>query len=154
MQNITPEQARSALAVAEAARGKVADEVGLPRWYWWAMAAAWLTLGTIGDLGPAWLGTTATVAFGAAHATVASRLLAGRQRTQRLQVSAAVAGRRTPLIVVGMLVGLVVITIAAALALDADGADHPGIWAALLVAAIVGFGGPELLRVLRRWARL
>lgn len=153
MQNITPEQARSALDVAEAARGRVAEEVGLPRWYWWAMAAAWLVLGAIGEFGPAWLATAATVAFGAAHATVASRLLAGRRRTQQLQVSAAVAGPRTPLVVVGMLVGLVVVTIAAAFALDADGAGHPGLWAALLVAAIVGFGGPELLRVLRRWAQ-
>lgn len=150
---MTPEQARSALDLAEGARDRVADEIGLPRGYWWAMAAGWLVLGVIGDLGPAWLVTAATIVFGAGHSTVASRLLDGRRRTQRLQVSAAVAGRRTPLIVVGMLVGLVGVTIGAGFALDADGARHPGIWAAVLVAAVVGFGGPEILRVLRRWAR-
>ncbi len=153
MEETTPEQARSALDLAEGARERVADEIGLPRGYWWAMAAGWLVLGVIGDLGPAWLVTAATIVFGAGHSTVASRLLDGRRRTQRLQVSAAVAGRRTPLIVVGMLVGLVGVTIGAGFALDADGARHPGIWAAVLVGAVVGFGGAEILRVLRRWAR-
>src|SRR4051812_34992717 len=138
--------------MAAGARDKVAEEVGLPRGYWWAMAAGWLGLGVVGAVAPAWIATVATVAFGIGHSTLASRLLAGRSRTQRLQVSADVAGRRTPLIVIGMLVGLVVVTIGAGLALDADGADHAGIWAAVLVAAIVGFGGPEILRVLRRWA--
>ena len=36
---ITPEQARAALDAAERARRQVAAEVGLPRGYWWALAA-------------------------------------------------------------------------------------------------------------------
>jgi hypothetical protein len=153
VQNISPEEARSALGVTADARRRVADEVGLPRLYWWVMAGAWVVLGVIGDLGPWWAASIATIAFGVGHSTVASRLLAGRRRTQGLQVSADVAGRRTPLIVIAMLLGLVAITIAAGFALDADGAGHAGIWAALFTAMIVGFGGPEVLRVLRRWAR-
>lgn len=152
MENIAAEEARAALDQAERARHQVAEEIGLPRGYWWAMAAGFVLLGVLGDAAPPWLGTMATVAFGAAHATVASRLLDGRRRTGRLQVSRAVAGRRTPLVVVGMLLGLVAVTILAALALDADGAGHPGIWATVLVAAVVGFGGPEILRTLRRLA--
>jgi hypothetical protein len=152
MAEISAEQARAALDLAESARSKVADEVGLPRGYWWALATAWVVLGVLGDIGPAWLATTATIGFGVGHSTVASRLLAGRSRTQRLQVSADVAGRRTPLVVIAMLVGLVLVTIAAGFSLDADNAGHAGIWAAVFVAAIVGFGGPEILRVLRRWA--
>ena len=150
---ITPEQARAALDAAERARRQVAAEVGLPRAYWWALAAGWLALGVIGDVGPVWLVTVATVGFGMGHSVVASRLLDGRRRTNRLQVSAIVAGRRTALTVVGMLVVLVGITIGTAMALAADGAGHPGIWAAVLVAAIVGFGGPEILRVLRHGVR-
>lgn len=150
---MTPEQARAALDLAAGARERVADEIDLPRGYRWAMAAGWLVLGVIGDLGPAWSVTAARIVFGAGHSTVASRLLDGRRRTQRLQVSAAVAGRRTPLIVVGMLVGLVGVTVGAGFALDADGARHPGIWAAVLVGVVVGFGGPEILQLLRRWAR-
>ncbi|MFF2550525.1 hypothetical protein ACFVUS_05965 [Nocardia sp. NPDC058058] len=153
MENVAPDQARAALEAAERARRQVADEVGLPRAYWWGMAAGWVVLGVIGDLGPQWLVIAATLAFGAGHSFVASRLLDGRRRTGGVQVSAAVAGRRTPLVVIAMLIGFVCVTIGLALSLDADGDAHPGIWAAVMVAAIIGFGGPELLRVLRRWAR-
>lgn len=153
MIDITAEEARTALEAADRARRQVADEVGLPRVYWWAMAAAWLALGAITDLGPAWLVTVATLGVGAVHSTVASNLLDGRRRTARLQVSATVAGRRTPAVVIGMLLGLIALAVGSALALQADGARHPGIWSATLVAAVIGFGGPEILRVLRRWAR-
>jgi uncharacterized membrane protein len=150
---MTPEQAREALDVAADARRRVAAEVGLPRSYWWVLAAGWLLLGVVGDVGPAWLATGATVAFGIGHSVLASRLLDGRQRTTRVRVNAALAGRRVALVVVVMLVGLVVSTVAAGMALHADGADHAGIWAAVLIAAVVGFGGPDMLRVHRRWAR-
>lgn len=153
MADIVPEQARAALDAADRARRQVAEEVGLPRVYWWVMAAAWLVLGVLGDVGPEWLVAIATLAFGAGHSAFASRLLGGRRRTDRLQVSEAVAGPRTFLVVVGMLLGLVGITVGAAFALAADGADHPATWAAVLVAAIIGFGGPEILRVLRHRVR-
>jgi hypothetical protein len=150
---ISPEQAREALDVAADARRRIAAEVGLPRGYWWVLAAGWLALGVIGDVGPAWLAAAATVAFGIGHSVVASRLIDGRRRTRHVQVSAAVAGRRTAAVVVVMLIGLVGSTIVAGMSLHADGARHAGVWAAVLVAAVVGFGGPEMLRVLRRWAR-
>ncbi|WP_331769799.1 hypothetical protein OG948_39400 (plasmid) [Embleya sp. NBC_00888] len=152
MTNTAPEQALAALDAVDRARRRVADEVGLPRGYWWVMAAGWLLLGVLGSVSP-WLGGTATAAFGAGHGIFATRLLDGRRRTDRLRVGAAVAGRRTPLVVLGMLFGLVAVTVAAALALHADGADHASIWAGALVAAVIGFGGPDILRVLRRWAR-
>ncbi|MYS87785.1 hypothetical protein [Embleya scabrispora] len=152
MTNTAPEQARAALDAVDRAQRLVAGEVGLPRGYWWAMAAGWLGLGVLGNVAP-WLAGTATAAFGAGHGILASRLLDGRRRTDRLRVGAAVAGRRTPLVVLGMLFGLVAVTVAAAFALHADGADHASIWAAALVAAVIGFGGPDILRVLRRWAR-
>lgn len=153
MEPIASHDAGDALAAVARARRQVADEIGLPRGYWWGMAAGWVVLGAIGDLGPAWLAIAATVLFGAGHATLASRLLGGRRRSGGLRVSAAVAGRRTPYVVVGMLVLLVVVTVGAALLLDADGTGHAAIWAAVIVAAVVGFGGPEILRTLRRWAR-
>lgn len=152
MNDITPEQARTALDTAERARQHVAEEVGLPRGYWWAMAAGWIVLGVVGSVAP-WYAGIASGVFGAGHAALASRLLDGRRRTGHVQVSRAVAGRRLPMVVIGMLVALVGVTVLAAFALDADGADHASIWAALLVAAVIAFGGPEILGVLRRWAR-
>ncbi|MBH1937261.1 hypothetical protein I5Q34_23830 [Streptomyces sp. AV19] len=146
------EQARASLDAAERARRQVAEEIGLPRGYWWAMAAGWLVLGVCGAVLP-WLAGIAAGLFGAGHAIFASRLLSGRRRTQQIQVSASIAGRRIPVIVVGMVLGLVAVTIPVALALDADGADHASIWAGGLVAVVVGFGGPDILRVLRGWVR-
>ena len=153
MADPTPDQAREALDVVSRVRADIAHKVGLPRWYWWAMAAGWVVLGVIGAVGPAWLTTVATVVFGAGHAAVASRLLEGRRGTRGLQVSRAVADRRVPLAVVLMLAALVVLTVVAAVILDADGARHPELWAAVLVSAVIGFGGPEMLRTLRRWMR-
>lgn len=152
MEWITPDQAREALAVANNARRQVAAEVGLPRVYWWGLAAGWLALGSLGAFAPTWVTTVATIAYGAGHSTIASRFLGGRNRTDGLQVSAAVAGHRTPLVVIGMLVALVAVTVAVSVGLDADGARHAGLWGALFVAAIVGLGGPEILKVLLRWA--
>ena len=152
MENIAPEAASAALAAVGHARAQVAEEVGLPRWYWWGLAAGWVLVGAAGVAGPTWLPLAATLAFGAAHATVASRLLSGQQRTSGVRVSADVAGARIPLVVIGMLFGLVVLTIGVGFALDADGARHAGLDAALVVAAAVGLGGPEILSVLRRWA--
>ncbi len=152
MDEVTPEGARNALEAAEHARRRVAAEIGLPRGYWWAMAAAWVALGVLGDIGPRWLATIATMTFAIGHATVATRLLSGRHRSDRVQVSAATAGRRIPLVVIGILLSLVLVTIAAGFALHADGIRHAGTWAAILAAAVVGFGGPEILRVTRRWA--
>lgn len=151
MNEVSTAEALAALDVVGRAQRGVEGEIGLPRMYWWAMAAGWVVLGVLGGVGPAWVAVVATVLFGAGHAALASRLLGGRRRTNRLQVSRTVAGRRLPVVVVAMLIALVAVTVGVALALDADGADHPAIWASVLVAVAVGFGGPEMLRALRRW---
>jgi hypothetical protein len=154
MSEMTPADARAALDAVDRAGAQIADEVGLPRWYWWLLACAWVVLGVIGDLGPQWLAIGATVGFGIVHSTVAAHRLGGRRRTDRLQISAATVGPRVPVLVIGMLAALVAVTIAAGFALHVDGARHPGIGAAVFVAAIVGLGGPAILRVLYRWARV
>ncbi|MFV8163510.1 hypothetical protein ACNQVK_15700 [Mycobacterium sp. 134] len=149
----TPADARAALDAVDRATARVADEVGLPRWYWWILAAGWVFLGIVGDFGPQWLVIAATIGFGAVHSVIASRRLDGRRRTNRLQVSADTAWRRIPLVVIGMLIALVGLTIAVGFALGADGTRHAGTAAAVFVAAVVGLGGPEILRTLCRWTR-
>jgi hypothetical protein len=109
-------------------------------------------LGVITDLGHPWLSAGATLAFGAIHSAVAPRVVDGRHRTDRLSVRSDVAGRhigRTVILAVASLAG---VTIAAALAAGADGAEHPVTIASVLVAAIILLGGPRLLGFLRRQA--
>lgn len=150
---MTSSDAREALDSIAKAQHAVTSEVGLPRGYWWAMAAGWIVLGTIGQYGPSWLVIAATVAFGAGHATLASRLLGGRNRTGRLQLSADAVGHRVAPIVIGMLLCFVALGVLAAIGLDADGSAHAQIWASAMVALTVGFGGPEILRLLLRIGR-
>src|SRR5262245_2283343 len=142
MSGTTPEAASAALAAVHHAQSTVAEEVGLPRGYWWGMGAAWVAFGAIAELGNPWVTTAVTLGFGILHSTIASRMLEGRRRTAQVRVSAATAGRRTPIAVVSMLVALVALTVATALALDADGAQHAALAAGVLVGTVIGFSGP------------
>ncbi|GAB2463520.1 hypothetical protein [Xylanimonas ulmi] len=144
--SITPDEARAALAAADAGRRAVADEVGAPAWYWWGLGVCWIALGAISDLDIAWLTTLATLVFGAAHAQIFGRVAGGRRRTGLVSVRAEVAGRHTLLHVWLLLIALIVVGAAFALIIAADGAAHPGTIASLLPAAIVAAGGPRLVR--------
>jgi hypothetical protein len=142
---LTAAEARSALDAAQRERRRVLDEVGLPAWYWWGLAVGWIALGVIADVGPSWLTTVATVAFGAVHSTVAPRVIDGRHRTQQLSVRAELAGRHTAALVLGGLVALAGVTVAGALVLNADGARHPATITSVFVAVLIVLGGPQAL---------
>ena len=148
--NTDSRAARSALDTVEHAQHAMVDEVGLPRWYWWFLAAGWIVLGVLGDLTPWWLAAGATLLFGAANATFAGRLYDGTRGNPGVHLSRAQVSRRIPWLIIGILAVAVALTIAVALGLQADGAGHPGILAAVFVAAIIGFGGPEILQRARR----
>jgi hypothetical protein len=147
---LTPTDARSALDTVERGQRRVIDEISVPSWYWWAIALCWIGLGFIADLGHGGLTAVALFAFGTIHAAVAPRVVSGRHGSPRLSVRAAVAGRDTPRLVIGGLLALAAVTIAASLAASADGANHPTTMASVLVAAIIVLGGPQLLAVVRR----
>jgi hypothetical protein len=146
----TETEARLALESVRRGRQQVVEEIGMPWWYWWGLAAAWVVLGLLANFNaPWWIVTVATVAVGAAHATVSHRVLAGRQRTGDVRVCGDVAGERGMLLVIGFLLVLVGVTIAVALGLDADGAGHPSIWASCFTAVLVVLGGPRLMLAIR-----
>ena len=146
----TEAEARVALESVHRGRKQVVDEIGMPWWYWWGLAAAWVVLGLLADLNaPWWVVTIATVAVGAAHATVSHRVLAGRQRTGDVRVRGDVAGERGMALVIGFLLALVGVTIGVALGLSADGAGHPSIWASCFAAVLVLLGGPRLMLAIR-----
>jgi hypothetical protein len=149
---MTQVEARSALDAIERGRRRVIDEIDMPRWYWWGLALGWIALGYITDLNHPWVTSAATLAFGAVHASVAPRVIDGRHRTDQLSVRRDVAGRHLPRLVIGALLALALVTIAGALAANADGAGHPVTIASVLVAVMIVLGGPQLVAAYRRRA--
>ena len=150
--SIGASDARSALSTVEDSRRQVIAEIDMPRWYWLGLAAGWIGLGLIADVGPGWMAAIATLAFGAAHAAAAHNVLSGRRRSGSLSVRAELAGTHVSALVITFLVGLVALTIAAALLIDADGANHPATIAGVMAAIAVALGGPELMAAVRRRA--
>lgn len=143
-------EARAALDTVQRGRQRVIDEIDLPAWYWWGLALGWIALGYLNDVGSDWVSGVATFAFGAAHASVAPRVISGRRRSRSLTVSADVAPPHLARIVIGGLIALAGVTVAGALAVEADGARHPVTIASVFVALLIVLGGPRLLATIRR----
>jgi hypothetical protein len=144
-------EARLALLAVEERRREVVAEIDMPRWYWWGLGIGWVILGVITDFDHPWLSAAATVAFGAAHASVAHRVLSGRHRTQQLSVRADLVNRYVPLLVIGFLIVLAGVTVGLSLLAMADGADHPVTIASVVVGLAVICGGPKLMAAVRRY---
>ena len=151
-QSIGANDARSALTTVEYSRQQVIAEIDLPRWYWLGLAAGWFGMGVVTDFGPGWLAISIVPVFGAVHASVAHRVLSGRKRSSQLSVRAELAGTHIPALVIGFLIALVGVTIAIALIVNADGANHPAVIAGAFAAVIVALGGPQLMAAVRRRA--
>lgn len=143
--NLTPEEARRALAEADTARRIVADEAGAPTWYWWGLGAGWILIGVLAGLEAWWLTAAGTLVLGALHAAVGGRLMSGRYRSGSVRPSAEVAGRRTWLLMWLFLLAMGAVTVGLGFALAADGARHAAFFATLAPAAVVGFGGPHVI---------
>jgi hypothetical protein len=151
--SLSDAEARLALHEVERGRQRVIDQIGMPRWYWWGLAGCWIGLGLLTDVANAWVVAVAGITFGAAHSAVSQRLLGGRRRTSGVKVRADVAGRGAPAIVFGFLIVLAGVTAAAGFAAHADGAEHPGTMASLLVAVTILLGGPRVMAAIRTRAR-
>src|SRR3954452_22844643 len=149
---VTTPEAHAALDTIERGRLRVIEQIDVPRWYWWGLALGWIALGVIADVGPSWLSTVATLAFGTAHAAVAPRVISGRHASGDLSVRAALAPPHLARIVIGGLVALGALTVGLALLARADGADHAGTFASVPVAVIIVLGGPLLLSTARQRA--
>lgn len=108
----------------------------------------WVALGIVTDLGHAWATAAATLLFGAVHSAVAQRVLSGRHRTGQLSVHADMVSRHTPVLVLGYLVGLALVTLVIGFLAAADGAGHPVTIASVVVAVLCG--GPNLMAAVRR----
>lgn len=149
---ISESEASFALGSIAQRRKQVIAEINVPPWYWAALAAGWIALGVIADYAPPWAYIAGTVLFGAAHASVAPRVLSGRRASRELSVRGDVVSKRIPLLIIGLLVVMVAVTVVIALLLHADGARHPATWASIVVAALLLVGGPALMGSVRRRA--
>lgn len=147
---VSESSAREALTSVSQSRQQVIAEIAVPQWYWWGLGAGWVGLGILADFGPAWATTVATVAFGAAHASIAPRVISGQHGSSAVSVGADVVGRAVTRAVIGFLLVMVVVTVALALWFNADGARHPATLAGVVVAALVVAGGPSLVGFVRR----
>jgi hypothetical protein len=150
---ITDTEARLALSSIEHRRQRVIDEIDVPSWYWIGLAGGWIALSALANYGPAWATIAGTVAFGAAHASVAPRVLSGRHGSSRLSVRGDLVSRRIPVLVVGFLMVMMALTVVLALIANADGARNPALLAGVVVAGLVLTGGPLLMASVRRHAK-
>jgi hypothetical protein len=149
---ISETEARLALSSIERRRQQVIDEIDLPSWYWRSLAAGWVGLGVLAELAPPWATIAGTAAFGAVHSAVAPRVLSGRHGSPHVSIRRDMVSRYIPLVVVGFLVAMTLVTVALALIANADGARHPAILASVVVGALVLTGGPNLMATVRRRA--
>ena len=143
-------EARHALHSIDRGRQQVIAEIDVPRWYWFSVAAGWVALGALAQYGPTWATVVGTVAFGAVHAAIAPWVLSGRHGSSALSIRRDLVGHRIPVLVIGFLIAMTVVTVALALIAQADGARNPGILACVVVAAFVLVGGPSLVASVRR----
>jgi hypothetical protein len=148
--DISHDEARSALDTVAHRHQQVLAEIDVPGWYWWFLALGWVAVGASGQFGGPWVVILAPVGFGALHAALAQRALSGRYRTGNVSVRRDVAGHQVMFAVITFVVVLCVVTVVVALAADADGARHPGMFASVVVALLVLAGGPRLMAALRR----
>ena len=146
---VTEADARLALGSIAQRRQQVIAEIDVPAWYWLGLAGGWVVLGVLADYGPAWATVVGTVAFGAAHAAVAPRVLSGRHGSPHVSVRSDVVSRGVPVFVIGFLIVMTMLTVAFALIAHADGARHSALLASVVVAALVLGGGPRVMDVVR-----
>jgi hypothetical protein len=152
--NLTREEALAALGDVRRGTQHVIDQVDVPTWYWYGLAAGWIVLGFLTDLKVAWLTSVATLAFGAIHSAIAPRVIDGRRAKAGVRVGRDLVGRQIAGQILVGLVALAGVTVAVAVAVGADGARHPVTIAGVFVAVLLVLGGPRLLqRARHRLAR-
>jgi hypothetical protein len=148
-ENISEADARLALRSIDDQRRQVIAQIDLPRWYWLGLAGGWVLLGIASDTGNAWVTSGATLLFGAVHAAAAQHVFSGRHKSGLLSVHAGIVGRRLPRVLFAWLIGLTIVTIGIAFAVNADGAEHASTIAACFAAVAILCGGPTLMASLR-----
>ena len=126
---------------------QVIDAALVPTWYWCVVAVLTVGLGGVVDSGRSVLVATAVPVFVVVVAGMTVWMILGRGRAQ---LSSALMDGPGAARIVGF-VGVVVLgSLGTGFVLDSRGASAPATIATLVGAAGVAFGGPLLMRSLRR----
>lgn len=149
---IDESEARLALGMVAYRRRQVLAEIDVPYWYWVFLAGGWVGIGALGDFAAGWVMTVATVVFGAAHSSIAPRVVSGRSGSTHLSIRADLVGPQLPATILAFVVAMAIVTVGVALGLHADGARHPSLLAGIAVGLLVLSGGPSLVAAIRRRA--
>jgi hypothetical protein len=145
--------ANQSLALIENQREWVIDQIDAPRWYWGLLAAAWVGLGAVADVGKPGLTATTLAIFLSVSAVVSRAVSLGRQGTRRLSARRETVGKQGTVTVVACLLAMVGATIVGALLADHDGAGHPVTTASIPVGVCIALGGHHMLASIRQRAR-
>jgi hypothetical protein len=144
--------ARTALEIVELRRRQVVAMINIPWWYWGSVGLGWIALGAVTDLHDPWATSGGTLLFGAAHASIAWRVLDGRHGSGQLSVRANLVSRHVPLYVLGGLIALAALTAVFATLFAERHVGHPVTLSSVIVAIIVITGGPLYMASVRRRA--
>jgi hypothetical protein len=145
-------EARTALENIEFRRQQIVAMINIPWWYWGSVGLGWIALGAVTDLHNPWATTGGTLLFGAAHASIAWRVLDGRHGSSQLSVRANLVSGHVPFYVLGGLIALAAVTALVATLLTTHHVGHPVTIASVFVAVIVIVGGPLYMASVRRRA--
>jgi hypothetical protein len=144
--------ARTALENIERRHQQIVAMISIPWWYWGSVGLGWIALGAVTDLHNPWATSGGTLLFGAAHASIAWRVLDGRHGSGQLSVRASLVSRHVPFYVLGGLIALAALTALFATVLTMHHVGHPVTISSVFVAIIVIIGGPLFMAVVRRHA--
>lgn len=142
--------ARTALENVERRRRQVVAMINIPWWYWGSVGIGWIALGAVTDLHNPWATSGGTLLFGAAHASIAWRVLDGRHGSGQLSVRANLISRRVPFYVLSGLVVLAALTAVFATIFTEHHVGHPVTLSSVIVAVLVVTGGPSYMASVRR----
>lgn len=144
--NIPPTDAELALAEMQARREQVVSSTPIPSWFWSALGALILLFVAAVESRTPWFVAIGTTVYAIGLATVILLVV----RRNRVQIRPALLGVRGGLAIAAFALCLVAVGLGLAFGLQALGVPRPATIACVPVALAMAFGGPVLMRYLRR----
>jgi len=149
-EQVPARDAAEALGEVHRRREQVVRAALVPAWYWWTVAAMTVALGIVVDTHRTAALAVAIPVYVLVVAGLTAQMIFGLRRGARL--NERLLGPRAALAIVGFVWLVVGLGLALAFALRAIGWPAPATAACLVVGIGLVWGGPALMRVIRRAA--